>query len=167
MTDVTLRKPTKEDGAAVYELVKSCKPLDENSMYCNLIQCDHFADRCILAEVDGEIVGWISGYILPDADDTFFVWQVAVGAKARGLGLGTRMLGALLDRDGHEHVNHLQTTITADNDASWALFRKFARSRGAEVTSERHFAKEDHFNGEHDCEHMVTLSFPAQLRAVA
>lgn len=167
LKQVTLRKPTKSDGAAVYELVKSCKPLDENSMYCNLIQCDHFADRCILAELDGEVVGWISGYILPDADDTFFVWQVAVGAKARGLGLGTRMLAGLMDREGHEDISRLQTTITADNDASWGLFRKFARSRGAEVSSVRHFAKDAHFNGEHDCEYMVTLDFPVLLKAVA
>ena len=40
-----LRVPTAEDGSAIWELVRSCKPLDENSMYCNLLQCDHFAEN--------------------------------------------------------------------------------------------------------------------------
>jgi L-2,4-diaminobutyric acid acetyltransferase len=47
-----LRKPEGEDGSAVWDLVRECKPLDENSMYCNLIQCDHFSDTCVLAELD-------------------------------------------------------------------------------------------------------------------
>ena len=58
----TLRKPTASDGADIWELVRSCRPLDENSMYCNLLQCDHFADTCVLAELSGEaVVGGILG----------------------------------------------------------------------------------------------------------
>jgi L-2,4-diaminobutyric acid acetyltransferase len=83
-----LRKPTAEDGAAVWELVANCKPLDENSMYCNLIQCEHFADTCVLAELDGEAVGWISGTSRLPIRLPIFVWQVAVSEKARGMGLG-------------------------------------------------------------------------------
>src|SRR5690606_23617577 len=62
---LSLRPPQLEDGAAVWELIRACGPLDDNSMYCNFLQCDHFADTCVVAELDGEIVGWVSGYILP------------------------------------------------------------------------------------------------------
>ena len=96
--NVRLRKPTVEDGSDVWELISTCKPLDENSMYFNLIQCDHFADTCILAEREGQIVGWISGHIPPEKPDALFVWQVAVSPEARGLGLAGRMLRALFDR---------------------------------------------------------------------
>lgn len=72
-----LRKPEATDGAAIWELVKSCKPLDENSMYCNLVQADHFRETCVVAELDGDIVGWVSGHIIPD-QNALFVWQVAV-----------------------------------------------------------------------------------------
>ena len=82
----------------MWALIQACKPLDENSIYCNLIQCDHFADTCILAELDGTPVGWISGYLLPDATDTLFIWQVAVAEEARGLGLASQMLDRLLRR---------------------------------------------------------------------
>ena len=37
---LTLRKPTSEDGSAIWDLVRSCKPLDENSMYCNIVLND-------------------------------------------------------------------------------------------------------------------------------
>ncbi len=157
---VQFRKPESEDGAAIWELVASCKPLDENSMYCNLIQCDHFRDTCILAEIDGQPVGWISGYVLPADASTFFVWQVAVSEKARGTGLAKRMLEKLLARDICNDVTRMQTTITKDNDASWALFRSFADAQDAELDHEAHFESDAHFQGEHATEHMVTITLP-------
>ena len=96
---ISFRMPNADDGAAIWNLVRDCKPLDENSMYCNLIQCDHFRDTCVLAERDGEVVGWISAYLLPDDSETLFVWQVAVSPKARGTGLGVRMLEHLLEME--------------------------------------------------------------------
>jgi len=71
-----LRKPDATDGSGIWELVRKCKPLDENSMYCNLVQADHFRDTCVVAELDGMIVGWISGHMIPEKDE-LFVWQVA------------------------------------------------------------------------------------------
>jgi len=154
-----LRKPNATDGAAIWELIKSCKPLDENSMYANLIQADHFRDTCVVAELDGEIVGWVSGHMIP-AKEELFVWQVAVSEKARGLGLGKTMLFDLVERDECDAATHLKTTITEDNAASWGLFRSFARAVGGELTDEPHFERDEHFNGHHDTEHMVTISLP-------
>lgn len=154
---VTFRKPETADGAAIWRLIRRSKPLDENSMYCNLIQCDHFADTCVLAEVDGEVAGWISAHIPPSEDDTLFVWQVAVAKEARGQGLGRKMLEALLDREECEDVAQLKTTITRDNEASWGLFTRFADRIGAPVSSEPQFISDEHFDGEHATEHMVTI----------
>ncbi len=166
-TKLTFRKPAREDGAAIWDLISSCHPLDENSMYCNLIQCDHFGDTCILAEMDGEPVGWISAYIMPSDPETLFVWQVAVSSKARGKGLGTRMLAELFDRDECEGVNRLQTTITINNDASWALFGRFSKAQNGKLRSEPHYTREDHFDGRHATEHMVTIEFAEELKRAA
>ncbi len=154
-----LRKPNASDGAEIWKLVKSCKPLDENSMYANLIQADHFRDTCVLAELGGEVVGWISGHMIP-ADEELFVWQVAVSPKARGLGLGKLMLLELIERDACDGADHLKTTITKDNAASWALFRSFARSIGGKLSEAPHFHSDAHFAGHHDTEYMVTISLP-------
>ena len=152
-----LRKPEATDGAAIWELVKSCKPLDENSMYCNLVQADHFRDTCVVAELDGQILGWISGHMIPDRQE-LFVWQVAVSPDARGLGLGRKMLLELIERDICDDAQALKTTITKDNAASWGLFRSFARSIGGTISDEPHFESAAHFEGHHDTEHMVTIS---------
>ena len=157
-----LRKPAAEDGPAIWDLVRACKPLDENSIYCNLLQCDHFADTCVVAELDGEIVGWISGYLTPNADDTLFVWQVAVSERARGLGLGVLMLQSLLNRDACDDVQRLQTTITADNAASWGMFRKFARIQGGTLDSEPHFLQSQHFEDRQKTENMVTIDLASE-----
>ncbi|OYW87818.1 MAG: diaminobutyrate acetyltransferase, partial [Sphingobium sp. 32-64-5] len=79
-------------------MIAACPPLDGNSAYCNLLQCTDFADFCILAERDGQPVGWVSGYRPLSAQENFFVWQVAVAAEARGQGLAGRMIEALLAR---------------------------------------------------------------------
>jgi len=153
----TLRQPVAEDGADIWELVRACKPLDENSMYCNLIQCDHFRDTCVVAELNGKVAGWVSAYVLPYDPQTLFVWQVAVSEEARGTGLGTLMLSHLLGREVCADVTRLQTTITADNAPSWALFRKFAGTRDAGLDIQPYFTQALHFRERHKTEYMVTI----------
>lgn len=165
--NMTFRMPGAHDGAAIWELVRACKPLDENSMYCNLIQCDHFRETCVVAEVDGEIAGWISAYVVPHDPDTLFVWQVAVGDAARGRGLGLRMLRHLVTRDACEGVMRLQSTITADNDASWGLFHKFADRYGEGLEHQAHYTRSLHFCEQHNTEHMVTIPLRAAMSKAA
>lgn len=163
-----LRRPGAEDGARVWALVRACAPLDENSLYANLLQCSHFRETCVLAEQNGEIVGWVSGYLRPDASDTLFVWQVAVAASARGQGLGLKMLRSLLARAACGDVQRLETTITADNAASWALFERLADTLDAETGRRPHFTRSAHFNGQHATEHLLSLDLSAQdLRRAA
>jgi len=153
---ITMRKPNPEDGSTVYQLIGRCKPLDENSMYCNLLQCSHFRDTCVIAERGGLVVGFVSGYFLPDQPDTLFVWQVAVGEEARGQGLASRMLSKLLTR--HQgRVRHLHTSITTGNDASWNTFKKLSRENDAPLNTRVMFDREQHFGGQHDTEMLVHI----------
>lgn len=167
--DITYRSPRTEDGADVWRLIQSCEPLDENSLYCNLLQCDHFGATCVAAERgdDGAIVGWISAYLRPDDPETLFVWQVAVDESVQGKGVGKSMLAELLARDVCAGVRALQTTITADNEASWALFSSFARACDAGLAREPHFRRDDHFDGAHATEHMVTIRMADSARRAA
>lgn len=163
----SLRMPRAEDGAAIWGLVRDCKPLDENSMYCNMIQCDHFAETCVLAERKGEVIGWVSAYVMPNDPDTLFVWQVAVASQARGLGLGALMLQAILNRDACKGVRRIQTTITSDNEASWMLFRKFGKLQGATLDVEPHYTQALHFQNRHKTENLVTIPLTKHLAAAA
>ena len=98
------------------------------------------------------MVGWVSGYRPPAARDNFFVWQVVVSSAARGQRLASRMIDALLARPEQDGVTHLTTTITDDNDASWALFQGLARNWGAPLDKTARFEREAHFAGAHATE---------------
>lgn len=154
---ITFRKPEVSDGSRVHALIRECKPLDENSMYCNLLQCTHFADTCVAAEMDGDLVGFISGYIPPKQPNTLFIWQVAVHEKARGKGLAKRMLADILTHDECRDVMFIETTITPDNEASWAMFRSFAYSRSMPTEEFILFDSRLHFAGAHKDEYLLRI----------
>lgn len=155
--DIQLRTPVAEDGLAVHQLIADNPPLDTNSLYCNLLQTSHFANTAIAAEVDGELVGFVSGYLKPEQPDTYFLWQVVVGSAARGQGLAKRMIKALFERPNFAAVNWLETTITPDNEASQKLFRSVARDWQAEVQVSVMFDREQHFGGRHNTEELYRI----------
>ena len=157
LESVSLRSPALEDGMAVFRLVENCPPLDMNSSYCNLLQCSHFANTSVAAQMNGEMVGFISGYVIPERADTLFVWQVAVAEPARGLGLASRMLDHILARPHCADIAYLETSITQDNHASWALFKSLAKGLSADFQSSGWMDKEHHFAGQHDSEALVRI----------
>ena len=156
-TDIIFRLPTSEDGLAVHQLIGRCPPLDTNSIYCNLLHCSHWSATSVCAEIDGEIMGFISGYRVPEADDHLFIWQVAVDSRARGKGLAGRMLRSILQRRSLGDIRFLQTTINPDNRPSWALFEALTAELKTELQTHCLFGRESHFGGEHEDEIMLTI----------
>ena len=156
-----LRHPKSTDGYQVNQLIERCKPLDTNSTYCNLLQCLHFADTCIMAEdqADGALLGFISAYRKPAEPNTLFVWQVAIDKRARGQGLARTLLNALLESDACEGVTHLETTITVDNAGSWALFESLNRSQSTGKGERRVlFDQQRHFSGASNSEILYRIA---------
>ncbi len=137
--------------------MQRCAPLDPNSVYCNLLQCHHFANTSILAESEDAVVGFVSAYLLPSSPSTLFIWQVAIDSVVRGKGLALSMLQQLLLRDACRDVNHIHTTITADNKASWALFKKLSKSLNTTLFQDVLFDSEQHFESLHHSEILVSL----------
>ncbi len=131
---VSIRSATMEDGADVWRLVRDSKVLDVNSSYAYLLFLDRFGETSVVAEEEGQVVGFVTGFRPPESPDVIFVWQVAVDASMRGRGLAGRMLDALVGLDGCEGVRYLETTVTPSNGPSRALFASFARSMDAEHT---------------------------------
>lgn len=154
---IELMQPTAEVGAAVHKLISECPPLDANSMYCNLLQSSHFAETAVAAYLENELVGFISGYRIPQRPETLFVWQVAVGEQARGQGLAGRMLKAILSREKNRDIKRIETTITPGNKASWALFESLARKLDTEISSSVMFDRQQHFADQHDTEMLVKV----------
>ena len=154
---VFLRVPTLKDGMDVFRLIENCPPLDRNSSYCNLLQCSHFAHTSIIAEEGGEIVGFVSGHVIPERLDTLFIWQVAVAERARGRGLALQMLTQILERSYCNSVAYVECSISPHNHASWALFRGVAKRLKAGFQSSSWMDKEVHFSGQHESEMLVRI----------
>ena len=155
--EIVLRPPTAQDGFPVNQLVLSCPPLDSNSAYCNLLQCSHFSTTSVCAVRHEALIGFISGYLVPERPDTLFVWQVAVSAQARGKGLASRMVQHLLQRSTCSSVRFIETSITESNSASWALFERLAKMLNAEIQRSTMFDRQKHFNHQHDTEFLVRI----------
>jgi diaminobutyrate acetyltransferase len=148
---VGFRAPRLEDGAALWRIARDSQVLDLNSSYTYLLWCRDFAQTSIVATVEGEVGGFVTGFLRPERPDTVMVWQVAVDAEHRGHGLARRMLDALVDGLADRSVRRMETTITADNEASIALFSSFAQGRGAAMEREPVFPAELFPDG-HDTE---------------
>ncbi|MBB5153913.1 diaminobutyrate acetyltransferase [Saccharopolyspora phatthalungensis] len=125
--------PVVTDGPELYRITRDSAVLDVNSSYAYLLWCRDFAQTSAVARIDGAVVGFVTGYIRPDAPDTLVVWQIAVDASQRGGGVAGRLLGELVDRVLARGVRYLETTITADNAASIKLFTGLARKREADL----------------------------------
>ena len=155
--DLIFRRPISSDGASVHVLVSKCPPLDPNSMYCNLLQCTHFSNTSVGVFSGNQLVGFISGYLIPERPDTLFIWQVAVDSEFRSQGLATRMLFDILSRPECSDVSWIETTITTKNDNSWMLFNRLTEKLDTDMVISDMFDCHEHFKGANDTELLVRI----------
>lgn len=157
MSTISFRHPVVADGAALWRLARDSGALDLNSPYYYLAFSARFARSSIVAEENGRVLGFVTGLLDPD-DATLFVWQVGVDAAARGRGIASRMLDALLESESCRGVRRLDTTVTPSNHASLALFRGLARRWDAEI-EESIFLRSEDFPSEerHEQERLLSI----------
>lgn len=156
-TRSSLRHPRVEDGASMWQMAKDSGGLDMNSPYCYLLMCTHFARTCMVAEMDGEPVGFATAYRPPTHPDTIFVWQIAVSPKARRTGLARRMVNGILESPACSSVRFLEATVTESNVASEGLFRSIAEQLGANFDRSTIFEAKDFPESSQDSPHEAEL----------
>jgi len=158
--ELHFRKPKKEDGAAIWQLIKQTGNMDLNSSYSYLMWCQLFSGTSIVAVRQKEeetIVGFISGYLEQDKPDTLFIWQVAVDQSERGEGIATKMVFQLLDRALCEDVQYIEATVSPSNTASQHLFKGLAKKLNTECIIGEFFSAEDFPESGHEDELLFTI----------
>lgn len=149
--------PTVSDGAAVAQFVRQAGSLEPNTTYAYLLLCHHFADTCVVAKQGDRVVGVLLAYRLPADPEAVFVWQVGTAADTRGQGVASTMLTTLKERVQKAGVRRFDVTIAPSNEASRALFRRWAEKMQLPISEASGFEKE-HFGGEeHEPEPLLTI----------
>ena len=156
ITAFSITNASKEDGPAVYEIVKKSHSLDLNSCYCYLLLCTHFDKFCLIAKVDKEAVGFVAAYPHPHCADTLFVWQIAVDPRFQNLGIGTDLLQRLVLLAAENNLSYIETTITPSNKASFTLFKKISEKYGADCRESVYFPS-SLFKGDHEEERLLRI----------
>lgn len=152
---IELRHPEVEDGAEVWALAKSTT-LDLNTPYSYLMMSKFFGDRCVIAVRDGEIVGFLTGFLVAYESrhvNTFFVWQIAVKENARGEGIARDMIEYLA---GIHRLSYVQATVSEENTASMNTFKSIAQKYDTDFYTEMCF-DQDVFPNNEKPELIVTI----------
>ncbi|MBD8505662.1 diaminobutyrate acetyltransferase [Hoyosella sp. G463] len=153
---VRFRFPEISDGIRLWEIARDSQVLDLNSSYAYVLWCRDFRESSVVAEVDGRVAGFVTGYFRPPDPLTIMVWQVAVDGDYRGLKIAHNMLDWLLDQPPVQRATHLETTISPDNEASIKLFSSLARSRDTEIVRSDLFPP-DLFPDSHEAEDLYRI----------
>lgn len=138
--EISFREPTVADGIRLWEIARDSQVLDVNSSYAYVLWCHDFAESSIVAQRDGRVIGFVTGYRKPSQPDVLMIWQVAVDADQRGLGIAARMLTTVFERCRADGVTSMQTTISPDNLGSQRLFASVADRLDLGFDSESLFA---------------------------
>jgi L-2,4-diaminobutyric acid acetyltransferase len=137
----------------MFRIVKESQVLDVNSSYSYLLWSKYFSKTSIIATCKGKPIGFVSGFLQPDAPDTLFVWQVAVDTKFQGHGLATKLIRQLIDRvDEEESVQFLEATVTPSNLPSSKLFQGLAEKHDTDCAISECFGAEQFPDPDHEAE---------------
>jgi L-amino acid N-acyltransferase YncA len=87
----------------------------------------HLAEHRLVADEDGHVVGWIA--LAPVSGRPCYAGvaeiSVYVADAARGKGVGSKLLAALVESAERDAIWTLQTSVFPENEASLALLRRF------------------------------------------
>ncbi|MEX0382136.1 diaminobutyrate acetyltransferase [Spiribacter sp. 1M153] len=154
---IRLRSPNADEGGAMWSVARDTQTLDLNSSYLYMLLARDFADTCVIAEHEGRIVGFASGYRRPRHPEVVFLWQVGIRPRLQGQGLGKRLIAAFLRQPGADRASMLETTIAPDNEASRALFQSMARELDTDCQISPCFRAEDFPDNGHSAEELFTI----------
>lgn len=158
---ITLRHPVSGDCRAMRQIARDSQVLSVNSTYYYALMARHFQTTCMVAEDQGRVCAYVTGFCPPGQTDTLFVWQVGVAGAWQGKGLGKKLLIALIEKN---RPDFMEATIAPDNQASISLFKSVARHFGADHTFSKtpYFSEEDLGAGE-GVEHLMQIG-PLQTK---
>jgi len=115
---------SEADYLKVYDLVRHCPPLEIYPSHLYKIIIRFFGDNCYVAYKDGQLAGWVMGFISTVKPDTYFLWQIGIDSTMQGTGLGTKLLQFIENDLLKKNCRRIELTIDPWNIPSQKLFNK-------------------------------------------
>ncbi len=159
-----IRNVVLQDIKEVYNLLTANRPyVGLNSRYTYFLLAKDFSNTCVVAEFEGKIVAFSSGYISPTKNDTFFSWETVVDRDFRGNQLQKSMLLQQITAAG---AKYLEGTINPSNQASKRNFQELAQMLETNCEETLLFSEEDFENDGHEAEILCRVGpiSPNQLK---
>lgn len=147
---VVFRRPVPADALAVWHLVNESDQLDNNSEYYYMIWFRDFARTSAVAELDGEVIGFLSGYRRPDRPDTYFVWQEAVKPRHGIPFLGVKLFDHAVQEQLLDGVRYVEASVSEANTPIVMVLKRFAKRWGVPVETSVLFSAKDFGEGHHE-----------------
>ena len=158
MSPLRIREPRGGDALPIWQAVTATPELDNNSWYCYLLLCTHFADTCAVASDDTGMVGFITGFASGRDSSTWFVWQLWVQPELRGQGVAAKLAEHVVGQDA-SRFRAVQATVDPKNLGSMTFIRELAQRRNATMRVEPYLGAHlfPAAEGPHGQEDLVTL----------
>ena len=148
--DFHIRNVKLKDVKDVYRLLVANRPyVGLNSRYTYFLLAKDFSDTCVVAEHNGKIIAFSSGYVPPSRPNTFFNWETVVHRDYRGHNLQKRML---LHQIKTTNVKYFEGTVNPSNKVSQTNFCELAELLNTKCEKRLLFNEEDFENDGHEAE---------------
>ncbi|WP_116245453.1 diaminobutyrate acetyltransferase [Nocardiopsis sp. FIRDI 009] len=147
---IVFRRPEPADARAVWHLVDQSDQLDNNSEYYYMIWFRDFARTSVVAELDGEVIGFLSGYRRPERPDTYFVWQEAVKPRHGIPFLGVKLFDHAVQEQILDGARYVEATVSEENTPIVMVLKRFAKRWAAPVDRSVLFSSADFGGGHHE-----------------
>ena len=163
----TLRAPKGQDKAGIIALSKGTGSDVMGDVHGSLVANRFSPETSVVAELDGELVGWALAYVLPFDPETLFIWTVEVSEAAEDTGLSSLMLGHLMRQNACLNVTRVQTCIPSDEEDNRALFRRFANWQRSKMKIEPFVTQALFPRNRHKNQNLVTIELAPELAEAA
>lgn len=115
---MNIRKMTKEDVQAVYEISTACfsSPWSLEALQGEVSQL------YLVAELEDQVVGYIGLRQMMDEGE---IMNVAVSKEVREQGIGEKLLGQLIEEAKKNKIDIIYLEVRESNDKARKLYEKF------------------------------------------
>ncbi|MCE8027711.1 diaminobutyrate acetyltransferase [Halomonas daqingensis] len=156
MSQYVFKQPTIHDAKDMYHLACETTQLDRYPEYFYLLWCRDFQETSLIAKKDGDLIGFVIGYIRPDFPSTLLIWQQATQKSVINRGLGVRLLNDLICRCKDRGVDFVEATIDPCNYTAERTLLGISKMHRTSMEKAVIF-EQKHFSVEHHAEMLVKV----------